>query len=165
MTATHKSNAPTKRVCLTYEQIKQHLLDHQIQPTAQRIAICRHVLCEADHPSAEDVKAWVDQNFPKMSLATVYNTLGLLVQAGLLREFRFAHSDKVIYDNNLTDHYHFLDEDTGELVDISSKDVKILAQLGNQFQIRSMDLLLRGKRKLKPSKKTSAVPLPKERRK
>jgi len=117
-----------------------------INATAQRIAICRFVLCDAEHPSAEDVKLWVDQNFPKMSLATVYNTLRILVDAGLLRELRLPHSDAVLYDNNLSSHFHFLDEETGELLDVDPVDVRLDPVLTQDYQVRAVEVLLRGTR-------------------
>jgi Fe2+ or Zn2+ uptake regulation protein len=55
---------------LTAREIEKKLMEAKIAPTAQRIAICRYVFCEADHPTAESVKEWADKNFPKMSLAT-----------------------------------------------------------------------------------------------
>src|SRR4051812_15024374 len=117
---TPNQNTP----CLSSQDIEAKLEAAGIQPTAQRIAICRYVLCEADHPSAEDVKDWADRNFPKVSLATVYNTLNTLVAAGLLREFRFPHSERVIYDPNLSSHFHFLDEDSGKLYDLTPDQVE-----------------------------------------
>jgi Fur family iron response transcriptional regulator len=134
------------RLCLSPAEIEERLLQNGVQPTAQRIAICRYVLCEADHPTAEEVKAWADANFPKMSLATVYNTLNTLVAVGLLREFRFPHSEKVIYDSNMADHYHFLDEETGELFDVNQNEVEVQPKLKGRFHIHGMDLLIRGKR-------------------
>ncbi|HEY9722115.1 MAG TPA: transcriptional repressor [Oscillatoriaceae cyanobacterium] len=118
-----------------------------INPTAQRIAICRFVLCEADHPTAEVVKAWVDENFPKMSLATVYNTLRILVDAGLLRELRLPHTDSVLYDNNLTDHVHFLDEASGVLYDVPRDRVAVTAELDPQFEVARTEVLFRGRRR------------------
>jgi Fur family iron response transcriptional regulator len=136
-----------KSICLTPKEIEERLTAAGVQPTAQRIAICQFVLCEADHPSAEDVKAWADKNFPKLSLATVYNTLGTLVKAGLLREFRFPHTDKVLYDNNLEDHFHFLDEVTGQVIDLPREDVKVTHRLDQKMQnvtITGLDIVFRG---------------------
>lgn len=121
-----------------------------INATAQRIAICRFVLCDAEHPSAEDVKHWVDQNFPKMSLATVYNTLRILVEAGLLRELRLPHSEAVLYDNNLESHYHFLDEETGELLDVDPAEIRLEPALTADYQVRAVEVLLRGTRSRQP---------------
>lgn len=135
-----------KSSCLSPRQIEELLKERGINPTAQRIAICRYVLCDAEHPSAEDVKHWVDQNFPKMSLATVYNTLRILVEAGLLRELRLPHSDAVLYDNNLASHFHFLDEETGELLDIDPGAVRLDPALTDAFEVRAVEILLRGTR-------------------
>lgn len=137
-------NQKTPDHCLSPQEIEAHLLKAGVQPTAHRIAIARYVLCEADHPTAEQVKEWADKNFPKLSLATVYNTLHTLVKSGLLREFRFPHSEKVIYDNNISTHYHFLDESTGELIDISADQVEITPKLKKMFQAKHFDLLIRG---------------------
>ncbi len=135
-----------KSSCLAPHEIEAVLKRTGINPTAQRIAICRFVLCDAEHPSAEDVKQWVDQNFPKMSLATVYNTLRILVEAGLLRELRLPHSEAVLYDNNLSSHYHFLDEETGELHDVDPVDVRLEPSLAADYQVHAVEVLLRGTR-------------------
>ena len=135
----------TKNHCLSPNEIESRLNDAGVQPTAQRIAICRYVLCQSEHPTAEDVKDWADKNFPKLSLATVYNTLGILVKAGLLKELRFPHSDKVIYDNNVSEHFHFLDEATGELHDVDPAQVIVSSKLEKMFQVREVEVLLRGR--------------------
>lgn len=122
-----------------------------VQPTAQRIAIFQYVLCEADHPTAEQVKAWADHNFPKLSLATVYNTLKVLVEANLLKEFKLPHSSKVVYDCNVGKHYHFLDEDTGRLFDIDPQLVKLKSRLKKDFQVHDVHILLRGRKRVKKS--------------
>lgn len=129
---------------ITAEQVESLLRKSGIQPTSQRIAIGRYVLSEGNHITAEDVKRWADENFPKISLATVYNTLGTLVNAGLIREFRFAHVDKVIYDRRTDDHFHFLDTATGELYDVDLNDVEIQLKSNHSCRIRSLEILFKG---------------------
>ena len=136
-----------KRACLTTQEIESRLKAAGVQPTLQRIAICQFVLCEADHPTAEEVHAWAEKNLAKISLATVYNTLNTLVEAGLLKEFKFQHSDKVIYDDNIEEHFHFLDEKTGQLYDIHKDDVKLSVELQKKFKISGFDLLIKGETK------------------
>jgi Fur family transcriptional regulator, iron response regulator len=133
-----------KRHCLAPSEIEAKLAAAGVNPTAQRIAICRYVLCEADHPTAEQVKEWADRNFPKLSLATVYNTLGTLVQAGLLKELRLPHSESVIYDDNVGTHYHFLDERTGELIDVPPEAVEVTPRLQKKFKVKDVEVLIRG---------------------
>ena len=133
-----------KKACLTRDEIENRLKEKGVQPTLQRISICQYVLCEADHPTAEDVHAWAEKNLAKISLATIYNTLNTLVAAGLLKEFRFAHTDKVIYDNNIESHYHFLDEKTQRLFDIDVDQVKLSSDLEKNFKVKELDVLITG---------------------
>lgn len=133
-----------KSSCLTIKEIESVLKAKGIQATAQRIAVCQYVLCQAEHPTVDEVKIWADQNFPKISLATVYNTMNILVESGLLNSLRLAHSEKVIYDNNLDKHYHFLDEKTGKLYDIDSSDISVKANLPKDFDIKNISVLLVG---------------------
>ncbi|MNT93941.1 Peroxide-responsive repressor PerR [compost metagenome] len=81
-----------------------------------------------------------------MSLATVYNTLRILVDAGLLRELRLPHSEAVLYDNNLNSHFHFLDEETGELLDVDPVDIRLEPALAAEYQVHAVEVLLRGTR-------------------
>jgi Fe2+ or Zn2+ uptake regulation protein len=74
----------------------------------------------------------------------VYNTLNTLVDVGMLRTFKLPHSGKVIYDNNTHDHYHFLDEETGNLYDIESQDVSIEMKVPHRFKVNAMEIVLRG---------------------
>jgi Fe2+ or Zn2+ uptake regulation protein len=130
--------------CLTMTEIQERLRSAGVNPTAQRIAICQYVLCQADHPTAEQVKSWADKNFPKISLATVYNTLGTLVKAGLLKELKLPHSESVIYDDRVSDHHHFLDEASGELIDILPEQIEVTTKLKKNFKITGVDVLIRG---------------------
>ena len=131
---------------MSQQQLIDKLESAGINATAQRIAVCRYVFCEADHPTADDVKVWADRNFPKMSLATVYNTLNTLVEAGLLRELRLPHSESAVYDCNTSVHHHFLDEDSGRLIDLDENDLEISLKLKRQFKVRQIEVLLKGTR-------------------
>lgn len=130
--------------CLSANDIQAKLLSAGVQPTVQRIAICKFVLCEADHPTADDVKEWADRNLGKISQATVYNTLNTLVDAKILRIFRFPHSEKVVYDCNTHDHHHFIDEKTGKLYDIDPEDIKIDLSIPKKFKVKDIKVIFKG---------------------
>ena len=127
--------------------IAEKLESAGVVPTAQRIAIYRHLLCEANHPTAEEIKTWADKNFPKLSLATVYNTLNTLVEAKLLKEVKLPHQAKSLYDSNISYHHHFLDEDSGELFDIAPEFVEVTPTLAKEFQVHDIQVLMKGKRR------------------
>lgn len=126
-------------------QIQTALKKAGLRPTVQRIGIARYVLFEANHPTVDEVRSWAENHFPTISRATIYNTLNSLVEAGLLREFRFPHLNKTIFDHNTTDHYHFLDEDSDRIMDIEKDLIEIQPKLSKQFKIQSIDVLFRGK--------------------
>ena len=75
------------------------LRQHAIQPTSQRILITRLVLERCTHLSAEDVYRLVNATDRRVSKATVYNTLGLLTEKGVIREV-IADPSRVFYDPN-----------------------------------------------------------------
>jgi Fur family iron response transcriptional regulator len=132
------------RKTYTTQEIEKKLSEAGVQPSLQRIAISHYVLCSADHPTAEDVLSWAVKKLMKISQATVYNTLNMLVQAGLARPFRFPHSEKVVYDSNLEDHCHFIDEKSGQVFDVDFDDIKLKIELPKKFKINSLDLVLKG---------------------
>ncbi|MET0794619.1 MAG: transcriptional repressor [Polyangiaceae bacterium] len=122
------------------------LTEHGIQPSAQRVAVADYVLYTTDHPSADQVWAQVKRSFPMLSRATVYNTLNLFTEKGLLRELVLAEG-KVVFDPKLDPHHHFLDEETGEIVDVpwSALDVRRVHSLSG-FDVREYQVVMRGKR-------------------
>ena len=130
--------------CLSPQEIEKKLELAGVQPTIHRLAICKYVLCEGDHPTADDVKHWAEQNLGKISQATVYNTLNTLVDAKLISEFRFEHSGKVFYDCNTEEHYHFLDEKSGKLYDINPEDVDLKLSIPKKFKIKDIHLIFKG---------------------
>ena len=142
-----KSRIDKSKCFLTQEQIIAKLESVGLNATAQRIAICQYVFCQGDHPTADDVKVWIDGNFSKMSLATVYNTLSLLVQTKLLKEFKFPHSDKVMYDKNLLKHYHFYDEDSGTITDLPLDQVEVITKLNKTHKINDIEVIVRGSKR------------------
>lgn len=103
---------------------------HGIQPSAQRVAIAEFVLATDAHPSADQVLTAVRARMPMVSRATVYNTLHVLVEGGLLRELELAEG-RVAFDPKVEPHHHFIDEATGEIRDVP----------WNALQVRGVDKL------------------------
>jgi Fe2+ or Zn2+ uptake regulation protein len=122
------------------------LREHEIQPSAQRVAVAEFVLETEEHPSADSVWARVKDNFPMLSRATTYNTLNLFVQKGLLRELVLAEG-RVVFDPNVEAHHHFIDEETGAIHDIpwSALQVKNIDGLRG-YDVREYQVVMHGKR-------------------
>ena len=122
------------------------LEEHGIQASAQRVAVADYVLGTEDHPSAEQVWARVKERFPMLSRATVYNTLNLFVEKGLLRELHLA-PDSVLFDPNTDRHHHFIDEGTGRIYDIPWNQIEVSnTKPLPGFEVDDYQVVMRGRR-------------------
>lgn len=92
---------------------------HGIMPTAQRIEIASILLAASQHLSADQVMSKLSRIGVAVSKATVYNTLGLFAERGLVRQV-IVDSTCVFYDSNTKPHHHFYNVDDGTLVDVDT---------------------------------------------
>jgi Fur family iron response transcriptional regulator len=120
------------------------LRGHGIHPTTQRVLIARVLFTQCAHLSAEDVYRLVNADNRRVSKATVYNTLGLLADKGVVREV-IADPTRIFYDPNTLPHHHFFDVTTGELTDISAEQIHVsgLPPLPNGAQLEGVDVIVR----------------------
>ncbi|MFW5877150.1 MAG: Fur family transcriptional regulator [Myxococcota bacterium] len=121
---------------------------HGVQPSAQRVAVADYVLHTEEHPSADQVFARVRSGFPMISRATVYNTLGLFVERGLLQQLVLTEG-RVVFDPKTERHHHFIDETTGEIHDIpwGELGVRGVGKLEARFEIDEYQVVLRGRKR------------------
>lgn len=96
--------------------------------TRQRREVYRILMCNRDHPTANDVFLRVKEALPNISLATVYNCLEALVQHGIVRQVNFDRNPSR-FCPNLEEHGHFHDKSTGTIHDVTFKPGVSLADL------------------------------------
>ena len=120
------------------------LRNHGILPTQQRLMIARVLFDHVRHYSADQVMTSVNDGRDRVSKATVYNTLGLFARSGLVREI-IVDPTRVFYDPNTTNHHHFYNVDTGELIDIDSADLQVreLPDLPAGTAVEGVDVIIR----------------------
>ena len=125
------------------------LSGHGIQPSAHRVAVAQYVLTTEDHPSADRVWARVRARFPMISRATVYNTLNLFVEKGLLRELHLA-AESVVFDPNMERHHHVIDDETGRIHDVPWASVEVSNVSGVPgFEIHDYQVVMHGRARKK----------------
>ena len=118
-----------------------------MSPTPQRIAVARVVLYSKQHPSADEIWGAVVKEYPTLSRATVYNTLNLLVEKGVLKP-QVIREGRVVFDPCVERHHHFIDEETGEIHDIPWDSVKVTGEdTLKDFEVLEYQVVLRGRRK------------------
>ncbi|HEX2061542.1 MAG TPA: transcriptional repressor [Thermoanaerobaculia bacterium] len=129
------------------DNVIEVLVEHGIQPSAHRVAVAQYILNTDEHPSAEKVWARVKARFPMISRATVYNTLNLFVEKGLLRELHLT-ADSVVFDPKTERHHHLIDEESGRIFDIPWGDVEVcnITRLGG-YEISDYQVVMRGRKK------------------
>ncbi len=137
------------RLSLIIVQVEITLRDHGIQPSAQRVAVAEYVLNTHEHPSAELVFKRVRERFPWISRATVYNTLNLFVDKGLLQRLTIAE-DSVAFDPITTRHHHFIDEETGAIHDVPWERLQVCnIESLRDYDVQQYQVVMRGKLKAK----------------
>tara|TARA_B100000003_G_scaffold120411_1_gene107883 strand:- start:136 stop:564 length:429 start_codon:yes stop_codon:yes gene_type:complete len=118
-----------------------------LRPTKQRLKICE-VLFNRDntfHFTINDLATNISKELnEKISLATVYNTVHAFKNKGYLKEISI-NCDKSYFDTNTTNHHHFFDEDTNELIDCSEEVIqtpKIKKNISGK-KINSIEVLVK----------------------
>lgn len=108
-----------------YKHALECLTQAGLRPTRQRLALAR-LLFDAGHRhiTAEQLHSEAIAAEMRVSLATVYNTLHQLTDAGLLREV-VVEAGRSYFDTNISDHHHFFYEGNGHLSDVPSDTVMV----------------------------------------
>lgn len=131
----------------TDQALIDRLERHGVRASAQRLAIAGYVLGTEDHPSADTVWTKVRANFPMVSRATVYNTLQLFTEKGLLRQLVLAEGS-VVFDPMVEPHHHFVDDETGAIHDIPWQALRVgkIEELEG-YDVRDYMVVVRGRRR------------------
>ena len=118
-----------------------------LRPTRQRIKICKLLFDRKKtfHFTIKDIsKILKKESSEKISLATIYNTVHSFKKKGYLKEIS-VNKDKSYFDTNTSNHHHFLDINTNELIDLKSEDVhniKIKKRIPGK-KINSIEVLVK----------------------
>lgn len=150
---------PTGRANCPVATAKALLRKARLRATAQRCGVAwlltgrgvRHVTADGLHAEARQAKIDV-------SLSTVYNILKRFTDVGILRQRTFPDGT-VVYDTDVGDHHHFLDEETGEIVDMDGPAVSLgeLPPIPDGFMLDGVDLVVSIRKKGQPAEHESGV--------
>ena len=105
----------------------ERLRSSGLRPTKQRLTICKVLFDRKDtfHFTIDKLKKKIEKNTKsRVSLATVYNTVHAFKNNGYLKEISLQ-GNKTFFDTNSTNHHHFYDQDTGDLMDIKNEDISL----------------------------------------
>lgn len=137
---------------MTRQDILDRLKTCGVLPTPQRLEIAEILLAKPQHLAADQIIDELRRNGRRVSKATVYNTLKLFSDFGLVRELHVADSRR-FYDSTTHPHHHFFDIDSGELTDIPADQVRIagLPALPPGTEQESVEVLIRVRSRKSPA--------------
>ncbi len=104
--------------------IAKVLEDHGHKVTSQRVALAEIMFSRPQHLSADGLLELARAAGVRVSKATVYNTLNLFADCGIVREVNVDGS-RVYYDSTTHPHHHLYNLDTGELTDLPEDSVRL----------------------------------------
>lgn len=134
---------------MTTKDLEQKCIDAGLKMTEPRKVILSILSHAHDHPSVEEVYDRARQKDGSISMATVYRTLALLDELGLVFRHEFNDSDHARYEVNTEHHHHLIDVDTGKVIEFQNEQIekmkqKIAADLG--YELVECRLELYGKK-------------------
>ena len=138
---------PEKDQAAAKQKFLEFLDQKNLRITSQRRAIVDTVFSTDQHFTAEQLLEWARKKDSSVSRATVYRTLPLLTESGLVHEMDFG-KDYKIYDPNYADHpnhNHIICNDCDKIVEFESErlnalETEISGKLG--FEVQSQQLTI-----------------------
>ncbi|MEO8877376.1 MAG: Fur family transcriptional regulator [Polyangiaceae bacterium] len=139
-------------------EMLERLRNEGLKLTAQRRAIVEQFAADESHPTAQELFERLRGAFPKMSFATVYNTLDALAHAGLSSTLRFSpashasggrEANAARFDPNIEPHHHAVCDRCGSVTDIPARTLgpdapRALNETAPGFALRSVERIYRG---------------------
>ncbi|SUN77512.1 putative Fe/Zn uptake regulation protein [Streptococcus massiliensis] len=117
-----------------------------IRLTDTRRAVTAYMIASKSHPSAEKIYQDLKPDFPKMSLATVYNNLKFLVDEGFVTELKISKDPTSYFDYMGHQHLNVICEICGKIadMDIDIPDLKREAEECTGYRIRKTQMMAYG---------------------
>lgn len=139
------------------EKAIEKLKSTGIRMTPQRHAILSYLLQTPSHPTVDEIYKALENRFPNMSVATVYNNLKVFINTGLVRELTYGDGASR-FDADMSEHYHAICDSCGKIVDFEYPVLDDLEQAAHE----KTDFFVRGHRMevyglCKPCSKQMAV--------
>jgi len=117
-----------------------------LRMTEQRRVVARVITAADDHPDVEELYARAAAIDPKISLATVYRTVKIFEEAGLLEKLEFGDGRARYEDAERDHHDHLIDVNSGEVIEFVDPEIealqeRIAARLGYRLIGHRLELL------------------------
>jgi len=128
---------------LSFEDLKQELKIKNINLSYQRLKVLEYLSQNQCHPTVEQIYTDIQNDIPTLSKTTVYNTLRILVDAGIVRVITIEDNE-TRYDIEVEDHGHFKCESCGTIFDFHIDIDSLTTRDLNKFKINNKNVYFNG---------------------
>ena len=120
--------------------IESKCIDKGVRLTEQRKLIARVMSASEDHPDVDELHKRVSKLDSKISIATVYRTVKLFEEAGIVSKHDFK-GNKARYEQSPEEHHdHLIDINTGEIIEFVNEDIeKLQRQVAEKLGYKLVD--------------------------
>ena len=108
------------------ETIEQKCIDKGVKLTEQRKIIAKVMSESVDHPDVDELYKRVSKIDSKISIATVYRTVKLFEEAGILAKHEFKGGKASYEEISESHHDHLIDIKTGEIIEFVDDEIEML---------------------------------------
>ncbi|MGI6492637.1 MAG: Fur family transcriptional regulator [Pelotomaculum sp.] len=127
----------------SFEEIKEELKLRNVHLSYQRLKILEYLTQNCCHPTVEQIFTGLQKSIPTLSKTTVYNTLRVLVESGLVRVITIEDNE-TRYDIEADNHGHFKCESCGTIYDFRLDVEALTSRDLHNFQIHDKNVYFKG---------------------
>lgn len=125
------------------EDFKKELKMKNIRLSYQRLKVLEYLTQNQCHPTVDKIFTDLQKDIPTLSKTTIYNTLKILVEAGLVRIITIEDNE-TRYDIIVENHGHFKCESCGTIYDFSIDTDSLTSEDLNNFKITDKNIYFKG---------------------
>ncbi len=125
------------------ENIGDYLKKNNIKPSFQRLKVYEYLIQKCAHPTVDEIYRELVPTIPTLSKTTVYNTLKLFMDKGIVRSV-LIEENELRYDVNMTTHGHFKCDLCGKIMDFDSDILNVDSPILAGCQIKQRHLFFTG---------------------
>ena len=124
-------------------ELKKILRSHSIQPSHHRLQVLSYLKNHRVHPTADMIYQHISAKIHTLSKTTVYNTLKIFSEKGIVRELNIGEHE-LRYDINVEPHAHFKCVKCGKLFDVFDKTLLPDREMVDGHIVSKIDVYLQG---------------------